>query len=1203
MVYNILSILIIVQVILFLSMSTVSSKLSHKRAYLWWPLPMAATLYALLMSLLYSLFDFPAIVYLIFPSLVLDSVPFEAAYVLISMMLWVPLGAFVRTSIKDDKRLLWPYFRLSDTVMARVGRRFYLRMLKLLMLLLALAYAVALIVTGLDSSASFGLVTCLPLLVIIPLSEAYFYLMADVPDEQYSSSVGKRTVQDHSMEELWQLYVDNFDNYSVAWRSYSSPLAGSDGTIADSAVDVLGEGDQIVLTEDLVSVFSRLEPLFSAVEYGGKYVLVALDIPDHFKLGNTLDMIADRISAIVAKRVVAFCQVSSSDKLENAIVVAPLSLLLDGRIPLDWLRKLGLITIVDIHDRGIANLYECREFSFILRAENPDCRLLLLSPQRKELQSAVSNTWASDIEFKEVPMPAMPSANHFYYAGYDTEGFKERFAKLLSVWPAEPLYPGGELAPLAVCGTFASRTKHIWPVHFLDVAYSNIVECMEEVVKNTLAFKPDVLGITVDAIKDKVLLHHLALDAIDDSQTVAVVYDRENNAPAAFRKWKHLGSKDNFTMVLSNPYLFRDYFNANHSFFCDHPLLPIQPHLSKCRVTLAIILFNMLMQPGKEESEIHPLLMQYYDEDEIISVPSLLRDLFRRYFSADLARLLTTRVCSRFDGTRYVLDTFYSVVADKFPKPSYLNRVSVVDSTGNVLYQLSQDLLFQNYDKGQIHSFNGRPYKIGNFSESDAKLQVSRVADSYNVVFYRACRSVSLKGSRTLINDMKGDPAVWTHETGQKLSLTLSGFETLTTVTTTAWMQFSKYSIVGGDAIRINSYSPQRIYNNGKVLRMTMHFLEKREYLDRKEDIRRGLQLLLHEALFSFFPHHAQYLIVASLGDVDNDLPWVFPSFSCDDIEDDTTLSLFFIEDANIDLGLIGALSDSGNIRYIFEYLYDYLCWLSEHDYSNPKYFNIYRTRPSGLDHLSFLRYGRDSLPKYLDIELLLNFIRDFFVGVSSRHDSRLRYLVATESAGNFECDFCGKEFKIADLIQLSDGRMRCAACSEGAIDTDEQFGALCGEAYDLFRTHLGIDFRGIPHRGNLVSAVELHRLHGSPFSVTRGYDVRKIRGFARDSRNDEFFVENGRKPDETLSIICHELTHIWQYSSPQFAKFRDDSKYWVEGLAVWTDLFLMEKHGSSDIEYQRQQWLALDNEYGNGLRLILSTCPDDPYAYIRQNA
>ena len=100
------------------------------------------------------------------------------------------------------------------------------------------------------------------------------------------------------------------------------------------------------------------------------------------------------------------------------------------------------------------------------------------------------------------------------------------------------------------------------------------------------------------------------------------------------------------------------------------------------------------------------------------------------------------------------------------------------------------------------------------------------------------------------------------------------------------------------------------------------------------------------------------------------------------------------------------------------------------------------------------------------------------------------------------------------------------------------------------------------------------------------------------------FYVENGRKPYSTLGIIIHEMTHIWEIGNRQFLKAKELNEDWVEGLAVWTDLFLMEKYSEenklpSRRESDEKAWTSRTDEYGRGLRLILSTCADNPYEYL----
>ena len=321
---------------------------------------------------------------------------------------------------------------------------------------------------------------------------------------------------------------------------------------------------------------------------------------------------------------------------------------------------------------------------------------------------------------------------------------------------------------------------------------------------------------------------------------------------------------------------------------------------------------------------------------------------------------------------------------------------------------------------------------------------------------------------------------------------------------------------------------------------------------------------------------------------------------NCADSTENGILSYYFVEDAHIDLGLIGALSDKKNIWYILNYLYDYLTWLAEGEPLTPVGYDAYLNQKN-FDKQAFLKYGRDSLPDYFNIEQLINFIRDIHKNGKELQET----VIGRQGKQDFmgQCDFCSKEMKNSEMQRLEDGRMRCPDCSVDAIDTKEQFKSLCDKVKEAFKTHLGIDFSGISHHGNFVSAVDLHKMHGSPFSITNGYDARKLLGFATNDKMGDFYVENGYKSDKTFGIVAHEMTHIWQFNDSDFQKIKVTNSDWIEGLAVWTDLFLSEKNGATDTEQARAVWLARTDEYGRGLQLIMNTCPDNPYQYIREQA
>ena len=873
-------------------------------------------------------------------------------------------------------------------------------------------------------------------------------------------------------------------------------------------------------------------------------------------------------------------------------------------------------------DKSVSNLYECYKFSCVLQTTNKDYQVIFVTPHRRGVEPALKSTWLIRNKLSEKKKWLLPGGERQFFIGYDFEGFRNRFRHILTAFPSEPLYSGSEIAPIALSSRIGSLEKAVTPVHFFDLAYSNAIEGKEELNKFSEYIKKETYLVTKSSINEHYRNHLSPIDLIVEDQVFSVIYDVENNAPVCYAKWEHLGYRENFSIVVSKPYLFRDYFNANHDYFVLAPFTAIQPHLCNSRLTLAIILLFILQKTEMEESDLRRLLQDYYEESEVVSVAGIIRDLFKTYFSGDLGSLVMSRreIIFRNGEYQHLIKYNLAQLTDS-NSPEYLDVVTVKDEPGNTLLDLLYDLVFQNYDVGQIHSFLGKPYKIKDYNQATRTLNVSPVNNPDNdILFYKAKLRVRLSGTRTSVKGMNPKPTKWRHPiTGDWLSVTLEGYETDVRINTVGWYEFYEYSAVRGHRY-YESDSPERHYPFGKVLKVTFDFLKKPEYVENIDNIRKSLQILLYEALQSVFPHHAQYLIIASNGDGDkDDLPWIFNDFSCADVTGNGELTYYFIEDAHIDLGLIGALaSDMRNIWYILTYLYDYLVWLTEGwpteekaessddgsvnpvSEGAPLGYDEYYERKN-FDRLSFLKYGKTSLPPYFDINMMINFIKDLF----ESDDDLLKKNSDRQSNKGVvgACDFCGRKMKNSEMTRLDDGRMRCPDCSAGAVDSEDQFREICEKVKAAFKEHLGIDFSGIRHNAHFVSAVELHKIGGAEFSITNGYDMRKYLGFAFDTQVDEFYVENGYKPDKTFGIVAHEMTHIWEYNDADFKKVMTSNNDLVEGLAVWTDLYLSEKYGATDTDELRKAWLSRTDEYGRGLKFIMDNCPNDPYGYIRTKA
>lgn len=1217
-----------------------------KNAYLWWYTPWIAFLYTAAAFLIYFYIDLPKTV-------LLSWIPYEYAkeafFCLACMMAWKPLQFFLRRQNvytpmlalyrrlfadqkEENAKVPFPYYYSleSKSIKSRVGRQFYRLTLKIAILILTLGYAIALLVAHFLPGLFFP-VSAFGILALIPMTEYFLYLSSGI-EEGFDIEIEKGGTfrADSDMDFLWQLYIENFDNYSIAWkRDYSvlgtkrqmyekNDIASFDNLFREFKNRHRGG---IIEDCDLLTAFSKLVPFFLHVIKEGHYILVAFDVPNLFsstRQNSYIEEIAHQLETVLVKRFPKINEIirfkvydekSTLDVFDNSIVLSPLSVLARQDMKdKEWMSNLGLITVVNAFDRGMSSLYENRRFSYLLKAVNQDYQIIVISDFRKDLEASLEQTWVTTQEkhfYEGCKMVLYPRSDRQYFIGYNFEDYEERFNKVMAAHPNDKLYSGSEMLVFPLTSKLEDEDKVVTPLHQLELAYTNAIEGNEEIRKFLTYFKKRYSISAEDAIH-KVKAHVLPTDEIIEPQVLSVIYDKENNVATEYLKWIHLGYSENFSIVISKPYLFRDYFNANHHFFIHAPFTALQPCMCKSRITLALILLDMLKDGEQEENTIKHHLLKYYAPEEVVSVPDILRNLFSTYFSDDLAKNLRTKNEVVFDGKSFQTQVKFCVVHPDSIHLPYLDTISVKDENGNVLFSILADLLYQNYNRGQHHSFSGLPYTIADFDPVNKTLNVRRSKELSNELFYKQCHKIKVEFNDSTLPlksiNMK-EPIVFYHEMGAEMAYMMKACETHIVIEPQKWITFEKryeapkYS--GGSSKIVTTdeeVTPRRVYEKGKVLKLSLKYLPG--YKSRIDDVRRMMQILIYEGLQSLFPHHALYLIVTSIGCGDPNLPWIFHEFQCNEREEDGWLSFYFIEDAHIDLGLIGGLTYD-NIKYLMRYIFDYLLWLTEESIQPGDYIE-YRINKK-RDKLAFLKYGNGELPEYFDIDLAINFIRDQFFNKADNPTQMQRERQENNSLLEC-CDFCGVMMKSENMQRLSDGRMRCPNCSENAIDSVEQFQKLCAEVKEAFLCHLGIDMNQFQFDSIMVGAVTLHKLRGSDFAITKSYDVRKLIGLACDKDVDTIYVEDGYKREQTFGIIAHEMTHVWEFNSQDFQKMRQTNGDWVEGLAVWTDLYLCEKNGF-DVEPLRKGWLMRDDEYGRGLRLIMNTCPTDPYGYIRKQA
>ena len=207
---------------------------TKRDAWQWWLTPWIAMAYTGIMFAVYYYVEIPDIQFLrmFFP----EEYQLEAGYSLLCICLWRGIALFalrddtvhqacigtfrsIFANGRDDKEkvLPFPYFVDEEAkVRAKVGQTFYRWTMKSLVFTIALIYAVQFLLLRFQIIDEFYLQSAFGIMGLLPLLEYYIYLCAGVPLEKESTTDNEKRKSD--FDELWQLYVDTFDNYSVAWK-------------------------------------------------------------------------------------------------------------------------------------------------------------------------------------------------------------------------------------------------------------------------------------------------------------------------------------------------------------------------------------------------------------------------------------------------------------------------------------------------------------------------------------------------------------------------------------------------------------------------------------------------------------------------------------------------------------------------------------------------------------------------------------------------------------------------------------------------------------------------------------------------------------------------------------------------------------------------------------------------------------------------
>ncbi|RJQ24354.1 hypothetical protein C4565_10140 [Candidatus Parcubacteria bacterium] len=752
----------------------------------------------------------------------------------------------------------------------------------------------------------------------------------------------------------------------------------------------------------------------------------------------------------------------------------------------------------------------------------------------------------------------------------------------------------------------------ISPIIYCGMARKPWLEHLEEIAKSLTGSPPG------ESIRNLVTPY---LSRAEERAFV-IVYDQNANLASTLKSVLTLGECATFLQVVSPSYLLRDYFADNLSFFLSWSetaglCLAAVPALD--RTTLARRLLDRLILSGmNEEQLLHQLdQLNACNKDsemgghkaftEKMMLEDQLAGLLQDVCGLDVIKtsLLQVKEEYYFDSrsNQFVRRSKFSVGT------SALERVQesggriyrILDDKDNLLGLLPEDHVYQNYLIGQIHAFQGKPFRIEQISRPDiGTIKTSHRPDKA-ATLYRRLLSVKLD-TATIIEQFKLKMANGIRISCFRYEADFS-IETLGYLSFENGMDFNNFEFIEHKGTKSESLDPVRQRPKGRL--MSLVITPPPIFSNIAEWTRPAFTLafLLQEMLQSIFPEIWQYGLVttnmrpkkdqADLNERISTL--VFPVEQRGEIFqpfDDKDLHILFIEDSLLDVGFVRAVWE--NWQWLLEIVEDYLVW--------------FHGRGEQDNHNTYLMFNTGRLPQWLSHEELGHLLG----GILDGHPHTLRKarqnfnlgipeLAATNSR---VCDFCAEALSSSSFERLDDGRERCPSCKQTAVDTPEQLRQIYQDARKLLVRHCGVKLRQNVDI-KFTTTNELHREIDEQFIPTPGFDPRSV-GFARQ-RNGlcDIYIENGQPYHMTLATIVHELTHLWQYDNLDCKDLKkQNGLLFIEGLAVWAETELLQKQGVG-ISYCRQQRERSDI-YGQGYRaiaeLVRKSKGQNPFAILEAN-
>lgn len=729
-----------------------------------------------------------------------------------------------------------------------------------------------------------------------------------------------------------------------------------------------------------------------------------------------------------------------------------------------------------------------------------------------------------------------------------------------------------------------------------------------------------------NALSERFLFHESLWQAEFTNDSFVIVEDEFCNLFEMSRTFAARLQKRGFINILSENYMLREYMCENSELFTSDPkaIPTIVPDYARTERNFVLrTLMRMAAGPVSEKELSDELSLHGYDGQ--LKTYRNFCELVTKHTGVENPRFSQQRV-EKMVGD--MLCTTYAFTAEeKFVESIFDSALKtahyVIENEKTDTYPMGNRLMGhieQSILPGQFFSYDGRYYQVREISPENGII-VRRASEHITGrKYYRQLREyeLNIRESSSEVRDLRG--------------ISISDHYIDYIVRTDGYLELkSRNCIRQATIVALDSMRPRTItYKN--TLCVQFHEATAR--------IRFALCVLFNELFHTIYPTESDYLAVV-IGDVPDEISnhpdyrmrirSLVPFMSANELASD---AVYFIEDSNIDLGLL--VSIERNLQRFLEILTDYLDWYldparkkaeeTEKDSGNEKdEDDESKTDPgdrimhseSGKSHgdddidgeedelnrepgtgydvpfkkIEYLTYEYGQIPDWLELEGTLQYLKKHRFDDSNLHRSRVRPSEFGDDSdydpnlpGAHYCDFCGKLMKPGTYQVLKDGRERCEECSATAVRTRKQFRELYLETIAEMESIFGIKFKK-KIKVRMANTKKVNEGTGTVFTPSPELDYRTI-GYAT-GRQNMVLVENGAPRLTMKQTLAHELTHIWQFEN--WSEFKYDSveeKSIAEGMAVWAETQYLVSIGEPEAakRYKISRCADKVSPYGIGL-------------------